>query len=547
MTKDETHNVEEAELSAAIKDVLSSPSDKKLVIAGPGTGKTTLFKHLLELAPGKPDQRIVLTFINNLRDELEDDLGELAQIFTLHSYCLRLLHRYPALRGLLSPDFRICPGLASIIAEDWKLITQSNAPQFIGDMRALSEESQIPFYLARGEYYDAVDFDDIVYRVYKGISSGRAASEVFDLVLIDEYQDFNALEAGVIDTLAEHNSILIAGDDDQALYSQLRDASWDHIRLLNKVGEYEVFNLPFCMRCPKVVVEAVNDVLAKAKAIDKLKGRIEKPFKYFHSVKGADSAKYPKIFQVETSVQRQNANFMGRYLAQAIAQIPDDEIETAARDGFPAALVIVSRPYRDQIVSHLEGEGYIVNTGISSGSKLNREAGVSILKVDRTSNLGWRIVLGADDSSFLNETVIATADGTNRLIDLLPDEYRESVLAEVEAYEIPEEIDAEATTVPSESGRSVRVTSFEGAKGLSAQHVYVAGLHDGELPRDSSSIKDLEICKFVVALTRTRKKCTLIYTRNFAGSWKTPSSFISWINSNRLEFIKVDARYWNQS
>jgi len=225
MVEEEPQSAEEAEFRAAIGAILSSPSDKKLVIGGPGTGKTALFRQLLEVVPGEPDQRIVLTFINNLKNDLESDLGGLAQVFTLHSYCLGLLHHDPALRGLLSPDFRCCPGLASLIAEDWELITQSNAPQFVSEMRALSEENQIPFYLARGEYYDAVDFDDTVYRAYEGLSSGRATPKSYDLVLIDEYQDFNALEAGVIDALAERSPILIAGDDDQALYSQLRGAS----------------------------------------------------------------------------------------------------------------------------------------------------------------------------------------------------------------------------------------------------------------------------------------------------------------------------------
>ncbi|MDA2917992.1 AAA family ATPase [Desulfobacterota bacterium AH_259_B03_O07] len=546
MVEDEPQSAEEAELRAAIEAVLSSPSDKKLVIAGPGTGKTTLFEQLLELAPGHPDQRIVLTFVNNLKDDLNDDLGGLAQVFTLHSYCLGLLQRDPALRGSLSPDFRCCPGIASIIAEDWEVITQSDAPKFVGEMRALSEENQIPFYLARGEYYDAVDFDDTVYRAYEGLSFGRATPESYDLVLIDEYQDFNALEAGVIDALAERSPILIAGDDHQALYSQLRDASWDHIRLLSKAGEYDVFKLPFCMRCPKVVVDAVNDVLTKAEELGRLEGRIEKPYKHFPPAKGADRAKYSKIVHVEPSVQRQDANYMGRYLAQAIAQITEDEIKTAAHGGYPAALVIVAQPYRDQIVSHLEAAGYVVDTRRNSDSKLNREAGISILKVDRVSNLGWRIVLGADAPSFLKDAIVTTADCTSRLVDVVPDEYRERVLAEVDAYEPPEEVQAEAETPASSDVPSVRVTSFEGAKGLSAQHVYIAGLHNGELPHDPASIKDLEICKFVVALTRTRKKCTLIRTRNFAGNWKTPSSFISWIDPARLEFIKVDAQYWKQ-
>ncbi len=546
MADDETLSPEETELKAAVEAVLSSPSKKKLVIAGPGTGKTTLFKQMLELAPGEPDQRIVLTFVNNLKDDLEDDLGGLAQIYTIHSYCLGLLHRYPALRGSLSPDFCCCPGLASLIAKDWEFITESDAPQFVGEMRALSAENQIPFYLDRSEYYDAVDFDDTVYRAYEGLSSGRAAPHCYDLVLIDEYQDFNSLEAGVIDALAECSPILIAGDDDQALYSQLRDASWEHIRLLNNAGEYEVFKLPFCMRCPKVIVDAVNEVLTKAEKLDRLGGRIKKPYKHFPPAKGADSARYPKISHVETSVQRQTANYMGRYLAQAISHIPMDEIETAARGGYPAALIIVAQPYRDQIVNHLDGAGYCVDTRRDSDSKLTREEGLSILKVNRASNLGWRIVLAADAPSFLKEAIIATRDGKSRLFDVLPSDYRERVLPEADAYQSPEENEAEAETHTPSDIPAVKVTSFEGAKGLSAQHVYIAGLHNGELPHDPASIKDLEICKFVVGLTRTRKKCTLIRSRNFAGNWKIPSAFIAWIDPARLEFIKIDAQYWNR-
>jgi len=325
---------------------------------------------------------------------------------------------------------------------------------------------------------------------------------------------------------------------------EMRVGIISHIRLLSNAGEYRVFKLPFCMRCPKVIVDAVNDVLTKAKEMDSLEGRIDKPYKHFPPAKGADSAKYPKIAHVETSVQRQDANYMGRYIEQAIAQIPVDEIETAARDGYPTSLVIAAQPYRDQIVSHLESAGYHVDTRSDSVNKLDREVGLSILKVDGVSNLGWRILLGADTPYFLKDAIVATADGKRRLVDVLPIEYRERMLAEADGYEPPEEIEAE-THAPSKVP-TVKVTSFEGAKGLSAQHVYISGLHNGELPHDLASIKDLEICKFVVGLTRTRKKCALIHTRNFAGKWKTPSSFISWIHHARLEFIKIDAQYWKQ-
>lgn len=548
MLKDESPTPEEAELKTAIEAVLRSTARKKLVIAGPGTGKTSLFKQMLKIAPGKPDQRIVLTFINNLKNDLEHDLAGLAQVHTLHSFCLGLLYHDPALREDLSSDFRVCPGLARIIAHDWELIEGSEAPHFVGEMRGLAEESHIPFYLVRGNYYDAVDFDDTVYRVYEGFALSHSRPSNYDLVLVDEYQDFNRLEAGIIDILGEANPIVIAGDDDQALYSQLRNASWDYIRSLSQAGEYKVFELPFCMRCPKVVVDAVSDVLTKAREIHRLEGRIDKPYKHFPLVKGADSAKYPKIANVETSVQRKKVNYMGQFIAQEVAKIPRDEIDTAVRDGYPVALVIVAKPYRDQIIAYLEDAGFKVETRTEPESNLNRNAGLSILKENKYSNLGWRIILEVDNPPFLREMIPATVDGRTRLVDVLPNSYREVILAEAVAYNPPEE-QAEAKAPEAVSlGAAlpvVRVTSFEGSKGMSAQHVFMAGLHDGELPHDPAAITDLEICKFVVGLTRTRKKCSLIHTHHFGDGWKSPSSFISWINDDRLDFIKVNKAYWD--
>lgn len=544
MVEEADYSAEEAELNEAIEHVLASTNPKKLVVAGPGTGKTTLFKRMLELTPGAPDERIVLTFINNLKDDLEEDLGDLAHVYTLHSYCLGLLHRHPSLRGALSVGFRCCPGLAGVIKDDYEIIGGDKAPHFVGDMRAVAEQDDTQFYIERGEYYDAVDFDDTVYRAYMGLSSGLAPVDAFRLVLIDEYQDFNDIEAGIIDELAKTSPILVTGDDDQALYSQLRNASWDHIRLLRYAGEYEVHMLPFCMRCPKVVVDAVNDVITTASESDRLEGRIEKPYKHFPPVKGLDSAKYPLIEEVETSVQRLDANYMGRYIAQTIARIPEDEVKVSLDGGYPTALVIVAQPYRDQIVRYLEDTGYTVDTKRGTDTRLARDIGIAILKEKPTSNLGWRIVLAADRPSFLDEAIAMTADNHALLVSVIPEMYREGVLTEVENYEPSEEPVAVGADATEEIRPIIKVTSFEGAKGLSAQYVFIAGLHNGELPHDPAAIKDLEICKFIVGMTRTRKKCHLIHTRNFAGSWKAASSFLGWIDKSRLAHVTVNAAYW---
>jgi superfamily I DNA/RNA helicase len=88
------------------------------------------------------------------------------------------------------------------------------------------------------------------------------------------------------------------------------------------------------------------------------------------------------------------------------------------------------------------------------------------------------------------------------------------------------------------------LTSFEGAKGLSAQHVFIVGLHAGDLPHDANNIADLEVCKFLVGLTRTKKKCSLLITKQFAGKPKSPSLFLQWIRRERFEVTNVSASSW---
>ena len=95
-------------------------------------------------------------------------------------------------------------------------------------------------------------------------------------------QDFNLLEVSLIDSLAEKSPILLAGDDDQALYD-FKSASACHIRSKHgdECPDYESFELPYCSRSTRVIVEAVNDVVGAATERGLLCGRVDKSYKYF--------------------------------------------------------------------------------------------------------------------------------------------------------------------------------------------------------------------------------------------------------------------------
>ena len=535
-----------SELQKAIQCILESKSRRKLVVAGPGTGKTTLFKKLLESGAGDKNSRLTLTFITNLRAELDMALSNLCQVSTLHSYCQSLLRNTPAIRDGLTKNFLCQPEMASLIKDDWTYLRKGSPPKFVHLMRDVVSEEELQFYFERANYYDAVDFDDSIYRTCAELKKHPTSIPKYDLVLIDEYQDFNRMEAGMIETLATASPIVIAGDDDQALYSQLKGASWEYIRALHKADEYEVFELPFCMRCPKVIVGAVADIISEARKIAKLDGRIEKPYKHFEPVKGKDSRLYPKLWLVRTSVQRKNANYFGRFINEAIEKIPSEEIEEANKKGEPVVLIIGSVQYLRQIRDYLIKEGRNIESPPDRPSSISAERGLELLKKNSRSNLGWRIILEFQKKGLLISTV-SQADNKRPLHDLIPDKLKEKILAEAQAFDPLPSADIPKREAIPENGLTIKLTSFEGAKGLSAQHVFIVGLHAGDLPRDPKNIQDLEICKFLVGLTRTKKRCSLMFTKCFGNDFKTPSIFLTWIKEERFDGIEVNAAFWKSA
>jgi superfamily I DNA/RNA helicase len=129
------------------------------------------------------------------------------------------------------------------------------------------------------------------------------------------------------------------------------------------------------------------------------------------------------------------------------------------------------------------------------------------------------------------------------LFEVIPDEVRTRILEEASAW--TKKDDAEAGE-DQEKVPSVKITSFEGSKGLSAQYVFIVGLHSGDLPRDGEDIKDIEICRLLVALTRTKKKCAVLVTKRFGENFKQRSEFLGWVKPARFEEKKIDANYWRK-
>ena len=445
------------ELNDAVDAILNSTHPKKIIVAGAGAGKTTVFKKVLEKLPASaPENRLVMTFIGGLKRDLEKDSSHHAWTYTFHGYCFSRLKQNPRVRVAvgLTEAVEYVPRLGNIVKHDWTIVNESDAPKFVPKLRNLIAGPEVDL-LARGRYYDAVGYDDSVGHIQLRSRSRQPTFPRYDVVIVDEFQDFNRAEVQIIDQLSSVSNVVIAGDDDQALYGRLRDASEDFIREFYARTDYVAFNLPFCMRCPSAIVEATIDIIANAHSRGLLGARIEKRFEPFPPAKVA----------------------------------VDAEVKTFLEEN---AIIVETKPQAE----------------IAMDEPFTRDDGLTELKNRDNSNLGWRILLGIDQPAGYNEWIKETSNGTP-LAELLSREYRTGVETEVASWE-PEEVDEIEAVSPASDKPTIRLTTFEGSKGMSAQRVFILGLQEGGLPYNAANIKPIEVRRMIVALTRTRRQCYLL-------------------------------------
>jgi superfamily I DNA/RNA helicase len=561
MTKAEYIQYQKEERTKILQSILNSKSDKKLIVAGAGTGKTFTFGEILKLNP--EGANIAMTFIRLLRNDMAGALGEYAEVRTFHEFCKKILHKN---RG----GFLLYPKLTQIISEDAKHFNQEFG-NFDDKFQMLDESgNDIEFYLKRGDYYNSVSFNDSVYRMWKELKNSPDIISNFDQILIDEFQDFNPLEVAFIDELEKKGDILIVGDDDQAVYDT-RFSTPKFLREKYQSGLYEIFELPFCSRCTRVVVNATNKLLDVAQKNGNLKKRIQKHYECFIETKDLDNKKYPHI----TTAKLTNIPSVIKFLNTKIAEISPEEIAESWEDGkeYPTVLIVGSRQYLNPIFKSLQANFENITFKQSIKNDVSICDGYDFLIQNSESNLGWRILIDFLMTDSDIKAIIEKAQEHIPIIDLLPEKLIkeqdkiistiksvskkdadiENLLKELQELVNPnllEEIKErflpkdEIEIVNDKSKPSILLTSYQGCKGMSAGFVFIVGANNGVMPKDASNITDVEISQFIVALTRTRKKCFILsedwmYSpKSKNGDWipkNDRSVFIDMISGDRLE------------
>ena len=247
-------------LNLAQQHAVQAPGGGVLILAGPGSGKTSVIAHrmayLVHEAGVAPWRILAVTFTNKaakeMRERTEALLGDRARQITLgtfHSICARMLRRDHAAAGL-SPEFAIYDTddqmamVRAICAEqqiDPKRFTPrsilsaiSSAKNERRDARAYIQHAGTYFEEIVGRVYEryteqltrngAVDFDDLLGMVLAMFEQHPEVhdryAERYEHVLIDEFQDTNLVQYQLAQAFAsKHRNITAVGDPDQSIYS----------------------------------------------------------------------------------------------------------------------------------------------------------------------------------------------------------------------------------------------------------------------------------------------------------------------------------------
>ncbi len=540
------------EREKCVENILRSKSKKKIVVAGPGTGKTFLFKKILK----KEDNTLALTFIKALVEDLSLELCGLSDVKTLHGFSCSRLKR--AKKGI-----RIFPKLTEVIKRDAEILIGKKIEfKKIFDSKE-DDNEHIDFYRERKDYYgNYYGFSDIVYAIVKYFEEDHNRIPQYDQIVVDEFQDFNPLEVSLIELLSLKSPILIVGDDDQAIYDyDFKSADPKHIRQKHsqKEKDYKSFNLPFCSRCTQVIVDVVNDIIDSANKKGFFPNRIPKPYKYLNDEeKDIVSEKYSRVIYSQ-QFARKIPWFLGKQIF---------EIAQNLKRKFSVLIICPTKVQCIQVAEGLIKKGFKnIEYAEKQDEKLILFDGLKLLLENDKCNLGWRIVSefllkDKEFKSFLKKTYqdkpLKTHEIINRdckaevkkIIKVLKicqkdgdmNEEDLSVLEKISVnpYKIAkdvlkDELDFDSSEIANPGAKKIpiKITTIQGSKGLSGDYVFITYFDDLYFikSKNKKKILDKDIRNFLVTLTRAKEKVLLISSKE-----KEPT-FLKWINKERIEVI----------
>lgn len=246
------------DLNSPQRRAVTSQAQHVLVLAGPGSGKTRVLTHriahLIRSCGVQPFSIIAVTFTNKAAKEMGARLDGLLEgqaegvwLGTFHAICARILRREANLLSVAS-NFVIMDAddqlaLVRRVLKELNLDEKLYRPQAIHATISNAKNAMIwPEEFSARSYRDEVakrvykrynellqannslDFDDLLLWTVRLLDENPMVRERyarrFDHLLVDEFQDTNAVQYSLLRLLANlpGNCMFVVGDEDQSIY-----------------------------------------------------------------------------------------------------------------------------------------------------------------------------------------------------------------------------------------------------------------------------------------------------------------------------------------
>ena len=297
-------------LNKAQYDAVVNYDTPSLIIAGAGSGKTRVLTsriaYMLEQGV-QPHNILALTFTNKAAEQMRTRIEQMVggassrriRMGTFHSVFSRILREnadrigYPQSFTIYEPSD--CKNLIKTICKEMNLADDKYKPNKVlsrisfaknclvtpaayaanASYAAEDRQMQMPRF---GEIYDtycrrakqngAMDFDDLLLQtnfLLRDCPDVLARyQELFQYILVDEYQDTNYAQYIIIRRLSQlHSRVCVVGDDAQSIYS-FRGAKIENIlSFRNDYPTAQVFKLEQNYRSTRTIVNAANSVIER--------------------------------------------------------------------------------------------------------------------------------------------------------------------------------------------------------------------------------------------------------------------------------------------
>ena len=266
---------------------IAAPLGPVLVVAGPGAGKTfcliARINHLINTRGLAPERICAVTFTNRAAEEiavrLKHTLGDRAEGVTrgtIHALCLALLREHAEAAGLRKgfgvadeQYQKVILGRLHVPLEQRGPLLNRFSRHRVQAYDLTADEARLyREYTAWLAHRNMLDFDDLVAKAAELVRTrGDVADAIaarWDYLLVDEFQDVNAVQYDLLKRLAApHDNFFAVGDDEQSIFTWTGADPYVLVRFGRDYGIERPIVLDKNCRCSRQIFETARRVLAQ--------------------------------------------------------------------------------------------------------------------------------------------------------------------------------------------------------------------------------------------------------------------------------------------